>query len=240
MDLKSLVQTGIVSKPPRILLHGTHGVGKSTFGAQAPAPIFIQTEDGLINIDVPHFPLAKSLDDVWQTIKLLIEEEHEYKTVVIDTLDWLEKLIHAQVCLDEKVTSVESCGYGKGYVFALSHWSRFFRGLDKLREKGMAIILLCHDEIKTVNPPDANPYDKYSLKIHKNAASMAEEWADIVLFAQFQVFVNTDKNTKKGKAVGGERIMYAANNPAYAAKNRYGITDPIPMDFNELLKGIKK
>jgi len=232
------ITSGITSRPPRILIHSQHGVGKSFFSAQAPAPIFIQTEDGLVNIDVPHFPLSASFEDVLTAMTTLIIEDHEFKTVVVDTLDWLEKLIHLKVCQDNHVDNLESLGWGRGYGYAMSYWTSFFNGLDAMRNKNMAIILLCHDDVKTLNPPDSNPYEKYVLKIHKTAAAMAEEWADIVGYASVKVFVATDK-MKKGKATGGERVLNLASHPAYSAKNRYGITEEIPFNFTALINAIK-
>ena len=55
------IHTG--KKPPRIMLYGTEGIGKSTFAAQAPSPIFLPTEDGLGEIDCASFPLCKKYTD---------------------------------------------------------------------------------------------------------------------------------------------------------------------------------
>ena len=240
MDLKTLIKSKVESRPPRIVVHGIHGVGKSYFASNAPAPIFLITEDGLINIEVDHFPLAKSLDEVWQYMGAIIEQEHQYKTFVVDTLDWLEKLIFAKVCRDKNVETPEDIGYGKAYVFAMKYWTKFLKGLDKIREeKNLAIVLLAHNEIKTFNPPDHNPYDRYQIKLHRHAATAIEEWADAVLFANFKTYVAKD-DSGKAKATGsGERIMYSANRPAWRAKSRYPIPNEIPLDFGELMKAIK-
>ena len=175
----------------------------------------------------------------------IIEQDHGYKTFVVDTIDWLEKLIFAQVCADKSVEdkiveSVEDIGYGKAYVFALRYWEKFLKGLNKIREKGIAIVLLAHNEIKTFNPPDNDPYDRYQIKLHRHAATALEEWADAVLFANFRTVVTKDKSTQKTKAVGsGERVLYSSNRPAWRAKSRYPIPDEIPLDFGELMKAIK-
>jgi len=242
MDLNTLIRKRTESKPPRIVVHGIHGVGKSHFAANAPAPIFLLTEDGLTNIQVDHFPLAETLDDVWAYMSAIIGEDHEYKTFVVDTLDWLEKLIFKQICADKSVESTEDIGYGKAYVFAMNYWDKFLKGLNKIRDKGMAIVLLAHNEIKTFSPPDNEAYDRYQIKLHRHAATAIEEWADAVLFANFRTIVKTekDKQKKTGKAIGsGERILLSSNRPAWRAKSRYPIPDEMPLDFTELMKAIK-
>ena len=240
MELSKLVQTGIQNKPPRIVIHGVHGVGKSTLAANAPNPIFLQTEDGLTSIDVPHFPLATELQQVWDYMGTLIAEEHEFKTFVLDTADWLQTLIWNQVCIDNDKDSIEKIGYAKGYIFAMKYFDKFFRGVDKLREKGMAIVILAHNEIKPFNPPDGEAYDRYQIKLHKHAATKLEEWADCVLFANFKVI--TTENNNKSKVVNStpQRVLYSSNRPAWRAKTRYpNMPDEMEMDFNVILKSIK-
>ena len=89
MTLLQTIQRGKQPLPPRLVLYGTEGIGKSTFGSQCPAPVFIQTEDGLAEIDCDKFPLATSFDDIVGYVNSLLNEPHEYQTVVIDSLDWL-------------------------------------------------------------------------------------------------------------------------------------------------------
>ncbi len=236
MMLKDLVKKTIDRKPPRIVLHGIHGIGKSSWAAGAPAPIFIPTEDGLVNIEVDHFPVAPTLDDFFGHMNALLSEENEYKTVVIDTVDWLEKLIWRKVCEDNNVKNIEACGYGRGYVFAMQHWDRFFTGLNMLRDKGMAVVLLAHNEIKTFNPPDGEGYDRYQIKLHKHAAAKLEEWADMVLFANFKIYVDADSNKVVNSS---ERVIHTTNRPAWRAKTRFTLPDELPLDFNKLLEALK-
>lgn len=152
MDLGS-ISTGKTRQPRRIMLYGTHGIGKSTWAASAPKPIFIQTEDGLADIDCDSFPLCETFEDAIGCLRSLYESDHEYKTVVIDSADWLERLIWAQVCADKNVTSIEDIGYAKGYTFAVDHWSRIINGLNALRAQGMASILLAHSQIEKFEDP---------------------------------------------------------------------------------------
>lgn len=238
MKLADLVKTGIEKKPPRIVLYGPHGIGKSTFGASTPLPVFLPTEDGLTTIDVPHFDTAKKLDDVWQYMTALIKEEHSFKTVVIDTIDWLETLIFAQVCADGGKANIEDFGYAKGYTYALKYWDKFLNGLEAIRAKGLAVLLLAHSEIKPYSPPDSTAYDRYQIAIHKAAAARIEEYSDAVLFCNYKVFIT--KDGLKTKASGGERVIYTSPSPAYRAKNRYGLEDELPFEWDAIVNGIKK
>src|SRR5574343_961955 len=119
-------------KAPRIIIHGAPGVGKTTLACSAPNPVVIRTEDGLGVLDVEAFPLAESYQDVIDAIGALYTEDHQYQTLVLDSLDWLEPLIRQKVCSDNKVASIEALGYGKGYVEALYHWRTFFDGITAL------------------------------------------------------------------------------------------------------------
>ncbi|MCK9327228.1 MAG: ATP-binding protein, partial [Bacteroidales bacterium] len=147
-------------KPPRIVVYGPAGVGKTTFGAGAPNPVFIQTEDGLGSITAPAFPLARSYGDVMEALNVLLTEEHDYKSVVLDSLDWLEPLVWEATCKRLDVASIEAPGYGKGYVEASQEWRRLFDTLTMLRDKrGMIVILIAHSQVSRVDDPTTAPYD---------------------------------------------------------------------------------
>ena len=153
ISLASLNRTTAL-KPPRMLIHGVHGVGKTTFAAGAPDPVFILTEDGLGTLEVPHFPPARIFDEVMQALAALYTEEHAFRTLVVDSVDWLEPLIHARVCKDQGWSSIEDAGYGKGYVHALDLWRQYIEGLNALRDdKGMAIVQIAHTDIKRFDSP---------------------------------------------------------------------------------------
>lgn len=124
MKMLEQVTSGRRPAPRRVLLYGTQGIGKSTFAACAPKPIFIQTEDGLGEIDCDKFPLAKAFGHVMKTLTALYTERHDYRTVVVDSLDWLERLIWGEVCREKAVGSIEDIGYAKGYVFSLTQSGR--------------------------------------------------------------------------------------------------------------------
>ncbi len=230
-DLASITR-GKRLRAPKIVIYGPPKVGKSTFASSAPNSIGIVTEEGLDNIDVPAFPKAQTFDDVMSAIATLYTDEHEYKTVFIDSLDWLEPLVLAKVCADHNVKNIEQIGFGKGYIFADDLWKQFFEGLDALRnQKGMTIICIAHEQVtKVKNPSLSDDYDAYSLKLNKRATALVNEWADIIGFAQHEVFTRqvdpANKLNKDVKAISnGVRKLHLNPHPAYVAGNRYGIPD---------------
>ena len=248
MKLLEQVQTGVKPAPRRVLLYGTHGIGKSSFAARAKKPIFIPTEDGLGEIDCAKLPLATSFEDVMNAISELYTEKHDYACAVVDSLDWLEQLIWAAVASKRMIESIEDVGYGKGYVFALTQWRQFLEGLTALRdERGMTIILVAHAKIERFDNPETESYDRYSPRLHKLAAAVVQEWCDEVLFATYRVYTKvTDEgfNRKKAKGMGtGERIIRTTERPAHVAKNRLVLPDELPLDwdaFAQYLPEIKK
>lgn len=246
MNLNELIQEESDRQAPRIMLHSKHGLGKSSWAAVSPAPIFIQTENGLGEIKVPRFPLAKTVEEVYQYIKLLIKEEHKYKTVVVDTVDWFEALAWNAVCEKEDVKNIAEIGYQKGYDYAMDYHNQLIRGLTKLHEqKNMAIILLAHNEVKTFNNPEGENYDQYVIKLHKKAAKKYEEFVDAVFFMNHKAYVQKEKGSLKAKVTGsGERALFTEPRPAFTAKCRYDLPFEISYKkgegFTNILKMIKK
>jgi hypothetical protein len=181
MTLLKSIQRDRQPLPPRLVLYGTEGIGKSTFGSQCPAPVFIQTEDGLAEIDCDKFPLATSFDDVVGYLNSLISEPHEYQTVVIDSLDWLERLIWDDLCRQHHVSSIEKVdgGYAKGYTHALSHWRHLLGLLNRLRvERGMVVLCIAHARIEKFEDPEATAYDRYSPRLHSQSLLAAGRSTD--------------------------------------------------------------
>ena len=242
MDLMSRIQTGKQASPRRVMVYGVHGIGKSTFGAMAPNPIFIQTEDGLGNLDCARFPLAESFDDVMAAIMSLYSEAHEFKTVVIDSLDWLERMIWAKVVRDRgpgnktKVENIEDFGFARGYTYALDYWKEILDGLNALRnERGMMVVLIAHAKIERFENPETDAYDRYSPRLNKHASALVQEWSDEVLFATYKVHTKqTEEGFDKTRTRGigtGDRILRTTERPAHMAKNRLNLPEEMPLDF---------
>lgn len=230
------IKNGRIETPICAVLYGPEGIGKSTFAANAPAPVFLGAEDGTGHLDVSRFPVPANWDEAREALAELAGP-HDFRSIVIDTADWLEPLIHDHVCREGSKASIEDFGYGKGYIAALELWRSFLGALDSLRMKrGMNVIVLAHSQVKTFRNPAGDDYDRYELKLNAKAAGLIKEWANAVLFTNYITHAKLGKDDKSGKvkALGdGSRVVYTEHRPAWDAKNRYGLPFKLPLDWAE-------
>jgi hypothetical protein len=240
MTLASITK-GLQRRPLRLLLYGVEGVGKSTFGAAAPRPIFLAAEEGTGHLDVERFPSPASADEVFAALATLTTSDHEFKTLVIDTVDWLEPLLWAGICKRDGMADIEAYGYGKGYVAALDEWRRFLASIERLRSaKGMNVIFLAHSWIKPFKNPAGEDYDRWEMKLHPKAGGLLKEWSDVVLFANHEELAVKDKRTKRVRGVStGARLVYTTRSAAYDAKNRFDLPESMPLDWETFDAAVK-
>ncbi len=229
------------NKPPRILIYGVEGVGKSTLGARAPKPIFISPEGGTDELKNAHgngvdqIPNIKTWLDVKNAIKSLATLNHDYQTVVLDSADWIEKVCHLHILgtSGKSITTVNG-GYGSGYRESEAMHKVLIDDLSELREKkNMGIIITAHAHVKAVKDPSMmEDYDSFEIKCHEMVSSLWREWVDALLFARFRTFLKSNDDSSKARALGdGTRVVYTQKQPAFQAKNRYGL--PVEMEFTE-------
>lgn len=243
--------------PPRIVLLGVEKIGKSTFAAQFPDPVFIpiKGEQGIDAIDTTQAPLVTEYPQLIETLGVLYGEDHSFKTVVIDSATTLEPLVWDHTCktvATDKGTfvtgGIESFGYGKGYTNALQFWRELTDGLDALRtEKKMGCILIGHVRVKQFNDPIADPYDQYQFDINDKAASLLFRWADCILFANRKVISKTIEggfNKKVTHAIGkSDPMLYTSKRPAHPGGGRgvYGMLPyEMPLSYEEFSKAISE
>jgi len=233
-SILSKIKRGGESLPPRISLAGPEGIGKSTFGASAPNPLFISHEDGLTGLDhVARFTPA-TFADVLSLVDELTAGDCEYQTLVIDTVDWLERSIHAFICQRDSKSGVEDYGYGKGYKVAEQELTLLLSKLDALRQKKkIGIVLLSHVHIKAFSAPDGATWDRYEMKGHKGFTGILREWPDACLFAVYEVFKTKEKGSDREKVIGGDRVIHTQWSPGWDAKNRLGLPETLPLSYED-------
>ena len=234
------ITRGIQPKPLKVVIYGPEGIGKSTFASLSPDPLFIDTEGSTARMDVARTETPTSLAMLMQLLTEIKDNPPGCKTLVIDTVDWAERLCIAAVCAKNGKTGIEDFGYGKGYSYVFEEMGRILNLLGDIWERGIHIVLTAHAAIRKFEQPDEmGAYDRWELKLINspkcNSCAMVKEWADMVLFANYKTFaVAADKDGKKMKARGGERVMYTSHNPCWDAKNRFGLAPELPFDFAQI------
>ena len=226
---------GRITRPQKAVIYGPEGVGKSTLASLTPAPVFLDTEGGTHHLDVIRLDAASTWDEITAAVAQLAKAQHPFKTLVIDTADWLEKRLSEHLCRKANKDSIEDFGYGKGWVLLTEEFARFLNSLDTLLTRGMNVVFLAHSTVKKFEAPDqAGSYDRFELKLSKQVAPLLKEWADLVLFANYVTRI-AEKDSGKTRGVGGkERVLYATHAAAYDAKNRHGLPDKLPFSIDAL------
>ena len=228
----------------KIVIYGPEGIGKSTFAAQFPDPIFIDAEGSTAFMDVARTPKPSSFAMLLEQIKYFIANPQMLRTLVIDTADWAERMCTDDLLLAYNKKSIEDFGYGKGYVMVYEQFGSMLNLCTTLVERcGVNVIITAHAWMRKFEQPDEmGSYDRWELKLGQKTSSrtspILKEWADILLFANYKTYVVNvdDKGAAKGKnkVQGGKRVMYTTHHVCWDAKNRFGLADELPFDYKEV------
>lgn len=234
---KYQVTSGVIPAPVKVVLYGPEGIGKSTFAAQFPDPVFLDTEGGTKRLNVRRLPRPTS----WA---MLLDEVAEVRrgsipcaTLVLDTADWAETLCIQSICAKAKVDGLEGFGYGKGYVYVKEEFGRLLDQLEEVVTGGRNVVVLAHAAIAKFEQPDAvGNYDRWQMKTTKQVAPLLREWCDMLLFANYKTVVEKSGSSPnaKNKASGGRRVLYTTHHPCWDAKNRFGLAEELPLDYGAI------
>ena len=234
--MKFEINRGKIKSAIRLVAYGSEGIGKSTFASQFPEPLFIDVEGGTKQLDIARFPQPDTWADILAMVDAVIAEPDVCRTLVIDTIDRAETLLSAQLLAEAGVDSIEKYGggYGKGYTAIQERFNKdLLMRLDRLIAKGVNVVLLAHAAMRKLESPDDPPYDRWELKVSKKVAPVVKEWADILLFMNYEVMVVEENGRAKAKGQA-KRRMHANHKPTYDAKNRYGLPDDMELSFEPL------
>ncbi|MDI5952705.1 ATP-binding protein [Streptococcus equi subsp. zooepidemicus] len=229
------ITRGKRARAQRVVIYGPEGIGKSSFAAQFPDPLFIDTEGSTDNMDVARMDKPTSYTMLKNQIAFVKANPTVCKTLVIDTIDWAESLIVDDVCAQHSKKGIEDFGWGNGYTYTKEEMGRFLNMLQEMIEIGINVVLTAHAQMRKFEQPDEmGAYDRWELKLGKKTSSqtapLVKEWADMVLFANYKTVVMTSE-TKKKKATGGQRMLYTEHHPAWDAKNRHELPSELPLDY---------
>ena len=235
------ITRGIIPKGLKFCIYGPEGIGKSTFASHIPGIVYIDTEGSTASMDVPRLPKPTSWQMLIQEAEHVRDHAQEFGALVIDTADWAERLCMDAVCASHPVNgkpmaSIEDAGYGKGYVYLYEEFGKLLNIMQEIADRGVHVGFTAHAMMRKFEQPDEmGAYDRWELKMSKKVAPLVKEWCDVLLFANYKTMVYaTDKDGKKHKAAGGQRVMYTTHHPCWDAKNRQGLPDEMPFDFNQV------
>lgn len=240
MSLLKNVVRGKIEKPVFLIIYGGDKMGKTTFLSEAPNVIALDVEDGTNNFDnITRIPAEKlrTWVDLNDYLKSIRDDDHDYETLGLDSLDRIELLLHNHICKIQNKDNIEECfgSYGKWVAGTMNFWSEFINILKEIRDKrGMNIIVIGHSVTKPYNDPmQPAPYDRHGLKLNEKHAGLWREQVDAILFVNTEVFLKVQK-AGKAKAFGdNKRILYTTNAPQYYAGNRYGLPSELPFEKGE-------
>lgn len=234
------INRGPVAKPQKVVVYGPEGIGKTTFAAQFPDPLFVDTEGGTDTYDVARLPVPQSWTALKDTVRAVAAEK-PCQTLVIDTADWAEKMLCAELCAKNKWDSMESLGYGKCWTYCLEEFGRLLDLLTDVRDAGMNVVVTAHAMVSKFEQPDeAASYDRWTMKLYKKDAALLKEWADALLFINYKTVVEMvgEGFMAKGKARGAKRTLFCTHQATWDAKNRWGLPDEVPFDYGQIARHI--
>lgn len=223
------------TKALKVVVYGPEGIGKTTFANNFPQPVYIDTEGSTNFIDSQKLPDPTSWTMLLEELEYLKTTSGIARTIVIDTIDWAESLAKQHLMSKNNWDAIDSTAYGTRYVALADEIGKLLNKLSELVELNYNVVLLAHSETKKHELPDElGAFDRYVLKLERRDASLVKEWADMILFANFKTTVITDSKTNSKKATGGQRVMYTTHKPTWDAKNRLGLADELPFDYEQI------
>ena len=232
------ITRGKVYTPERVVIYGPEGVGKTDLAARFPSPVFMDTEGSTSHIDVARLPVPTTFAHALQMVAELRRDPQGFRTLVIDTGDWLERLAVAEICVEYDVKGIEGCGYGKGFTYLGEKIGRMLDALkDLATAQNMHIVITTHAQTKKFELPEEEcSFDQWQMKLSKNAAPLLKEWSTMVLFLTYRTIVQVETSKDgskitKAKATGSQRVIRTQKAATWDAKNRHNLPAEFPAEI---------
>lgn len=225
---------GFIARAQKTVLYGPEGIGKSTLASCFPNPLFLDMEGGTAQLNVRRIAKPSTVDELIAIIDEIAVTPSLCGSLIIDTADWMEMLCIEDICKTYKKPGIEEFGFGKGYVYLGETFARVLAALDKVIAAGIHVVITAHAKMRKFEQPDEmGAYDRWEMKLTKHTAPLLKEWADLLLFCNYQTFVVTAEN-KSTKAQGGKRVMYTSHHPCWDAKNRHSLPEVLDLDYSHI------
>lgn len=242
------VTSGVAKDPNRIFIYGDGGLGKTTFAAEYPGTIFLDTQDGSKRIKgTKRFRRPDTWEDVLEAIDELLEGTHEYKYLAIDLIDDIERMIWTYICKRDHTPqkprlNIEDYGFNKGPTIALPEWRMLIAKIERLRhERGMGVVFVGHSGVCKFKNPEGEDYGMFGPQIDAKASGLVRGWCDTVLFAREETYVKTNSETRRSRGIStGVRVIHTTGTAAFFAKNRDNLPTVLPLDRAEFEAAVER
>lgn len=232
------VRKGRMQAPIRVFIYGVPKVGKSTFAAGAPSPIFLGADAGTEQLDVHRLPQPETWEEAIEAIRLIAKEPNDYQTLVVDPLNWLEPLLWAYLCRTNNWKDIEAPGFGKGYNAAVDQWRTFAAELERVWTAGKNIVLVAHSSVSSFKNPEGADFDRYTPAMHKAAWPVFTGWVDAVLFARVETFSKAEGKAKAKGFSTGARVVHTEWHATWEGGNRWALPQTLPLGWDEVMGAI--
>jgi AAA domain len=225
---------------PRMLIYGAAGVGKSSYGAKLPKPVFIDLDKGIDDVNVDRVRAPATWTDALNLVRAIAADPRGYKSLVIDTVDPLEELAVQHVLKISNKASLSDFEFGAGYNAVAMEWKLFLAELDVARQNGLLVCLLGHAMVREAHDPTLGAFDQFTSQLGKKSWALTQRWADLVGFAAFDVALAQKKGEDARVLVTGKRYLYTVRGSGYEAKNRFGMQPKLDLSWEAVEAGIAR
>ena len=227
---------GRVNRPQKVVFYGPEGIGKSSLAAQAPDPLFIDTEAGTSQLDVRRTQRPMNWEELLGMVKEVAGTPGICRTLVIDTADWAEILCTEHICRKNHLAGIESFGYGKGYSYLAEAFAELLKACDEVIRSGKHVVITAHAKMRKQELPDEQgAFDRWELKLSRLSAPLLKEWPDALLFLNYRTLTGA-ADGHNSPAQGGKRVIYTSHHPCWDAKNRHGLPEEMDLRYGSVAR----
>lgn len=237
--------------PPVLAVYGNGGVGKTSLAAEFPNPLYLYTEGEEPPVDVEMVAAKLEnygdlMDEKEGYIAQLFNSKHDFKTLIIDSLDGFERFVWEHTCLQnggEKAgwSFIDSndkgspTAFGKGYLAADVYWDEYMAAVRAVaKELDMHVVQIIHSEAKKWEDPIVDSYLRYRPNLQERAVKKVKNKSDALLFMSKRTSIKQvekgfgKKESKPDGMSGAQRVIYTDERAGFEAKSRLKMPPSIP------------
>jgi hypothetical protein len=234
MSILDKVKKGRVKKPLFMVMYSGPGVGKTDFAASFPKPLFFDFEESTHNINVDRIDNLQKYSEVMNGLHEILEKEPgslEFKSIIFDTIDELERMMHVQIASDAGKKSIDHIGWQKGFDYAVNLWAEVIGVCRMIRDKhNIHFLFLAHSAHKSKDDIEKEQtYMRNTINLHKKSAAFVFGAVEMVLYAKKDISFKKDGDGNVFAKDSNKRSLCTSLSAHYDAKNRLQLDPVMPM-----------